>query len=188
MFVLKFKSIAKYQVTHLLENSTSTTTTTTTTTTSTSTASTSNKTTAPSTVPDTSENKDLTEKKAKIDKLDTFLNTFEDKDRIKLKYGPSSVIIQNELDCKTTIKFLILACRSITSVIIDKALSKNDSALTMQDKQLTSKETIVFIKLLKNALSSLDIYMIGRLQTLPQPQVGGNNSAKTTPGLGNAKN
>jgi len=162
--VLKFKSIAKYQVTHLLENnSNSSTSSTTQAATSASTQPAANDTNNST---ETNGEKDLGEIKSKIDKLDTFLNTFEDKDRIKIKYGPSSVIIQNELDCKTTIKYLISACRSITTVIIDTKVGKADYSTTMQAKQLTSKETVVYIKLLKNALASLDIFMLGR----PQPQ------------------
>jgi transformation/transcription domain-associated protein len=163
VFVLKFKSIAKYQVTYLLENHESISNGKTTdsilpTTILTNDSTEKNTTTLPPL-------NSLSEKKSKIDKLDSFLNTFEDKDKIKLKYGPSSVIIQSELDLKTTIKFLILACRSITGIIIDTKLAQNDISMTMQAKQLTPKETIIFIKLLKNALQSLDIFMLGRQQS-----------------------
>lgn len=173
--MLKFKSIAKYQVTHLLENN-SNPTTSTSQTTAIPTSATHATNAESKNFPETNPDKDLADKKSKIEKLDAFLNTFEDKDRIKLKYGPSSVIIQNELDCKTTIKYLISACRSITIVIIDTKVGKADYSQTMQAKQLTCKETVVYIKLLKNALSSLDIFMLGR----PQPQaITPGNPSKT---------
>jgi hypothetical protein len=66
------------------------------------------------------------------------------------------------MDCRLTIRFLISASRSITSVLIDSKLAPSDLSLTMQPKQLSPKETLIFIKLLKNCLVSLDIYMIGR--------------------------
>lgn len=66
------------------------------------------------------------------------------------------------MDCRLTIRFLIQASRSITSVLIDSKLAPSDLSLTMQPKQLSPKETLIFIKLLKNCLVSLDIYMIGR--------------------------
>ncbi len=95
---------------------------------------------------------------------------------LKLKYGPSSVIFLSETDCRTAIKFLILACRSITGFIIDTKLSMADSSKAMQAKQLTPKETFIFVKFLKCALVSLDIYMIGRTN----PTNNGNNSNKTS--------
>lgn len=66
MIVLKFKTIAKYQVTHLIEN-------------------------ANSKPEDNSSNenssiidKDANNKKSHLEKLDTFLGSFEDKDRVKV--------------------------------------------------------------------------------------------------------
>ena len=168
MFVLKLKSIAKYQVTNLLENNNNANGTASSQTSSTEPASNSLSTTTDTKTAQTTpnDNKNLADKKSKIDKLDAFLNTFDDKDKIKLKYGPSSVIMQNEVDCKTTIKFLISACRNITSVIIETKLANNDVTKSfLQPKQLTSKETNVYIKLLKHSLLALDIYMIGRQQT-----------------------
>ncbi len=139
--VLKFKTIAKYQVTYLLENN------------------------APSdkkpTIADDPQQKPAPSA-TNEQKLDVFLSSFEDKDRVKLKYGPSSVIILNEADCRSAIKFLILACRSITGFMIDTKLPAAEVTTAMQPKQLTSRETIIFIKFLKNALLCLDVYMLGR--------------------------
>lgn len=61
-----------------------------------------------------------------------------------------------------TIRFLISASRSITNVLIDSKLAQSELSFISQAKQLSSKETLVFIKLLKNCLLSLDIYMLGR--------------------------
>lgn len=102
-------------------------------------------------------------KKNSCEKLDQFLDSFEDKDRVKLKYGPSSVIILNETDCRSAIKFLILACRSITGFMIDTKLPAADTSPAMQIKQLTPRETLIFVKFLKNALLCLDVYMIGKV-------------------------
>jgi len=139
--VLKFKTIAKYQVTYLLENN------------------------APSdkkpAIADDPQQKPAPSA-TNEQKLDVFLSSFEDKDRVKLKYGPSSVIILNEADCRSAIKFLILACRSITGFMIDTKLPAAEVTTAMQPKQLTSRETIIFIKFLKNALLCLDVYMLGR--------------------------
>lgn len=68
----------------------------------------------------------------------------------------------SEMDCRTTIKFLISTSRSITSVLIESKKSPSDASLNFQPKQLTSKETLIFIKLLKNCLLSLDVYMVSR--------------------------
>lgn len=68
------------------------------------------------------------------------------------------------MDCRVTIRFLISASRSITSVLIESKLAPSECSFFMQAKQLSSKETLVFIKLLKNCLLSLDIYMLGRQQ------------------------
>lgn len=71
VIVLKFKSIANYQVAHLLEASNSTSS-------------------ASTTVNETKENEkelvvaNLQDKKTYIEKLDLFLNSFEDKDRVKV--------------------------------------------------------------------------------------------------------
>ena len=75
MIVLKFKSIAIYQVTHLLEASNSTPSTPV-----------SNQ---PSELSKEIEkelitNVNLHDKKGYIEKLDIFLNSFEDKDRVKV--------------------------------------------------------------------------------------------------------
>lgn len=72
------------------------------------------------------------------------------------------MIILNESDCRLAIKFLILASRSITGFLIDTKLSTSELTAVNQPKQLTPRETFIFIKFLKNALLSLDIYMIGR--------------------------
>lgn len=96
------------------------------------------------------------------EKLDNFLNSFEDKDRVKHKYGPSSVIILNETDCRSAIKFLILACRSITGFIIDTKLPPGEATIRLQTKQLTPRETMIYVKFLKNVLLCLDVYMISR--------------------------
>jgi transformation/transcription domain-associated protein len=70
------------------------------------------------------------------------------------------VIILNEADCRIAIKFLILASRSITVFLIDTKPS--DTSILMHPKQLTPRETFMYIKFLKNALISLDVYMINR--------------------------
>jgi transformation/transcription domain-associated protein len=62
------------------------------------------------------------------------------------------------MDAKNTLKFLILACRSLTSVLIDTKPSTQEFSFVTQAKQLTPKEIKVYIKLLKYALLSLDIY------------------------------
>lgn len=167
VIVLKFKSIAKYQVSHLIELDLI------------------NKTKEQSINKQTLKNQSLknddnekqqqqqqmdidididieTEKKVQIDKLDLFLNSFEDKDRIKLKYGPSSIVCLTEHDCRTVIKFLIAACRKITSNIITTKLDQPDMSIIMQSKQLTPEETLIFIKLLKNVVLCLEIYTVSR--------------------------
>jgi len=151
--VLKFKTIAKYQVPYLLLQN-------------------NNNTTQSDKKSPTTDDVLLVAATTEL-KLDTFLNSFEDKDRVKLKYGPSSVIILSETDCRSAIKFLILACRSITGFMIDTKLPAAEASRAIQLKQLTSRETIVFIKFLKNALLCLDVYMIGRNNKT-------NNSAKTS--------
>ncbi len=70
------------------------------------------------------------------------------------------MIILNEADCRIAIKFLILASRSITVFLIDTKPS--DTSILMHPKQLTPRETFMYIKFLKNALISLDVYMINR--------------------------
>ena len=72
------------------------------------------------------------------------------------------MIILNETDCRSAIKFLILACRSITGFIIDTKLPPEVS-ISMHPKQLTSNETFIYIRFLKNALLCLDVYMIGNM-------------------------
>lgn len=81
---------------------------------------------------------------------------------LKLKFGPSSLVIQSEMDCRITIRFLISASRSITSVLIESKLAQSELSFNMQPKQLSPRETFVFIKLLKNCLLALGIYMLGR--------------------------
>lgn len=68
------------------------------------------------------------------------------------------------MDCRITIRFLISASRSITSVLIDSKLAPSELSFNMQPKQLSTRETQVFIKLLKNCLLSLDIYILSRKQ------------------------
>ena len=106
---------------------------------------------------------------------------------MKLKYGPSSVVVLSELDCRTTIKFLIMACRSIANVIIETKLAPADLSLTMQPKQLTPKETVVFIKLLENALYALDIFMLGRSTSTGANCTGSSSSATSATALANQK-
>ena len=79
---------------------------------------------------------------------------------IQLKYGPSSIIILNETDCRFAIKSLILASRNITVFLVET--KPNEISVAMQPKQLTPRETFMYVKFLKNALLSLDVYMIGR--------------------------
>lgn len=86
MFVLKFKSIAKYQVTHLLEqqnanNSASSSVSVK----EVSEESSNSKIVESSTGTVTNEQTSQEEKnKSKSEKLDTFLNNYEDKDKIKV--------------------------------------------------------------------------------------------------------
>ena len=75
--MLKFKSIAKYQVTHLLENNNSNNN-------NNSTNNSSAETTAESTKSTSESETPKEDKKTKQEKLDLFLNNYEDKDKIKV--------------------------------------------------------------------------------------------------------
>ena len=44
--------------------------------------------------------------------------------------------------------------------MIDAKLPAAEATTAMQPKQLTSREAIIFIKFLKNALLCLDVYML----------------------------
>ncbi len=66
----------------------------------------------------------------------------------------------NETDCRYAIKSLILASRNITAFLIETKPS--EISVAMQPKQLTPRETFMYVKFLKNALLSMDVYMIGR--------------------------
>ena len=59
-----------------------------------------------------------------------------------------------------------MASRSITVFLIETKLSPNETTVAIQPKQLTPRETFMYIKFLKNALLSLDVYMIGRNTTV----------------------
>ena len=168
VIVLKFKSIAKYQVTNIVDSSTPTATPSTPTTTAIK-----HDASEEAAVIESSNSKTL-DVKQQMEKLDAFLASFDDKDRIKLKYGASSLMILSESDCRTTIKYLILAARNIATVLIETKFPTNDSF--MQAKQLNSKETVVFIKLLKYALLSIDIYTIGR-QAATNSKTASNSSS-----------
>ena len=87
------------------------------------------------------------------------------------------MIILNEADCRIAIKFLILASRSITVFLIDTKPS--DTSILMHPKQLTPRETFMYIKFLKNALISLDVYMINRT-TIVNGKTVVNQSTTTT--------
>lgn len=72
--------------------------------------------------------------------------------------------MQSEMDCRITIRFLISASRSITSVLIESKLAPSELSFITQPKQLSPKETMVFIKLLKHCLLAIDVYMVARKQ------------------------
>jgi transformation/transcription domain-associated protein len=76
----------------------------------------------------------------------------------KLPATPSSSATNNEADTKNTIKFLILACRSLTNVLIESKLPPSELNLMTQPKQLTPKEVNVFIKMLIYSIKSLEVY------------------------------
>jgi len=100
VIVLKFKSIANYQVTYLLESNTTTTTNTNSITTSITNSSSSSSSTSSSVKVEITNNTSLPaaidksesdivspilqDKKAYIEKLDSFINKFDDKDRVKV--------------------------------------------------------------------------------------------------------
>ena len=59
----------------------------------------------------------------------------------------------------------MLDCRSITNVLIETKITSNDLSLITQPKQLTPREIQIYIKLLRNSVLSLDVYLIHRLNT-----------------------
>lgn len=83
----------------------------------------------------------------------------------------------SESDCRTEIKFLIMSSRSITYSLIDSKCTQNETIVPLQPKQLTAKETYIYIKLMKHALKSLDIYVIGRTKATSSTQHQSTNTA-----------
>lgn len=82
----------------------------------------------------------------------------------------------SESDCRTEIKFLIISSRSITNSLIESKCTQ-ENVIALQPKQLTAKETYIYIKLMKHALKSLDIYVIGRNKAASTSQQQSTNSA-----------
>lgn len=126
--------------------------------------------------------------------LESFLSQFEDKSKMKSATvqpnqssgGNNSSQQQSELDCRNTIKYLILACRSMTVVLLETKIAQGDLSFVNTatiptpaqpqtpptqpqqqqiPKQLTPKEIQAYVKLLKSALLSLNIYTLGRKST-----------------------
>jgi hypothetical protein len=61
--------------------------------------------------------------KKRQERLEVFLNASEDKEAIKLKFGPHPVNILSESDCRTTIKFLVYSSRTITMYLLDTKIT-----------------------------------------------------------------
>ena len=56
-------------------------------------------------------------------RLDAFLNAPEEKEALKLKFGPNPVNILSDSDCRTTIKFLVYSSRTITMYLLDTKIT-----------------------------------------------------------------
>ena len=66
------------------------------------------------------------------DRLDAFLNTPEDKEANKLKFGPQPVNILSDNDCRTTIKFLVYSSRTITMYLLDTKIPSTGSSFLLK--------------------------------------------------------
>lgn len=106
VFVLKFKSIAKYQVTHLLENANNNTPTANNNTANVGKETSSEKTNEAAKIVNepmstsqldlsnaNTEQKEKDDKKTRTEKLDQFINSYEEKDRIKVSFVNPHLLI-----------------------------------------------------------------------------------------------
>ncbi len=65
---------------------------------------------------------------------------------------------------------MLLACRSITSLLIETKVPQADLSLRVKSKQLTPKEAQIYIKLLKYSMKSFEIYSLTKQQLQQQQQ------------------
>ncbi|XP_041366452.1 transformation/transcription domain-associated protein-like [Gigantopelta aegis] len=169
VFVLKFKTIATVQLPLILQkckqqapaNSTNSTSSTSTESKSPTdlkpsiTPKTPTSTVTPAETPTKDENKSfamgLLESKEK-----------EDATKTQNRFGviPSQYSVYSVADCRSLMKTLVCGVKTITwGVLSCKAIGNADASL-IQNKQFQSKETLVYVRLVKYALQALDIYTV----------------------------
>ena len=133
VFVLKLKSMAKYQVPPLLDPNAN------------------NSTTNNSTI--------LDDKPFESKSLTTFVQTQSQTDEKKTKQNQMS-----ELDIRSTLRLIIITCRSLTLVLIETK-SPNQIDNILNQKNLLSTEIKIYIQLLKCSLNTLLIYSLNKSNT-----------------------
>ncbi|XP_048245320.1 transformation/transcription domain-associated protein-like isoform X4 [Haliotis rufescens] len=91
----------------------------------------------------------------------------EDSNKTQNRFGvtPSQYNVYSVADCRSLVKTLVCGVKTITwGVLSCKAIGNADTSL-LQNKQFQSKETLVYVRLVKYALEALDIYTVNVTST-----------------------